>query len=366
MSGTAAFWYLLGTMSGVAATVVLLPLTQGLPRRWWWTAGAAGTAAAAALAVYLVYGSPEWSAPSRRAVVTASPHGDGREGAAGSMAAAAERLAARLVAGTGSAADWDLLAQSYDTLGMADQARLAREQRIAATGTQPASRTATPGADASASAWADHADRLATTTRSLQGAPAAAIAEALKRDPDHPKALWLAASLALETQEHALALEQWQRLRRVLPADSPDIAIIDANLAETRALLAEGDGGRPAARPVADSATISGSVELDASLRALVRPGMTLFVFARASQTGGPPLAAVRLPASHWPMPFTLDDGAMMLPGTSLAGLDKVFVEARLSASGAAAAAPGDFAGDGRWVPTHGDPATLRLTRRLE
>lgn len=364
MSGTAVFWYALGAMSGVTATVVLLPLTQKLLRRWWWMAGAAAAVAAAALGGYLIFGSPQWSAPARQRLAVTSPHGDARDGAAGSMSDAAERLTERLAAGEGSAADWELLAQSYDALGQAPRAQLAREHRLdgAAAATATSSGAPPSGASASAADWADHADRLAATKRSLQGEPAAAIAEALKRDPDHPKALWLAASLALEVRDYALAMQQWQRLRRVLPANSPDLAIIDANIAETRGLLGEGVGAKSA--PAA--AAISGTVDLDPALRSQARPGMTLFVFARASQAGGPPLAAVRLPASQWPVAFTLDENAVMVPGTSLAGIDKVYVEARLSASGAVAAGPGDLTGEGAWAPTRDARIALRLTRRRE
>jgi cytochrome c-type biogenesis protein CcmH/NrfG len=88
-----------------------------------------------------------------------------------------------------------------------------------------------------ADAWADYADALASANgRSLQGKPAEAIKRALVLAPKHLKGLWLAASLEMEQQHYAQALEVWQTLRATLAAGSPDIAVIDSNIAEARQL----------------------------------------------------------------------------------------------------------------------------------
>lgn len=94
--------------------------------------------------------------------------------------------------------------------------------------------------DRNADAWADYADALASASgRSLSGKPAAAIDRALKLDPNHLKALWLAASHDLQEHRYAAALERWQKLRSVLPEGSPDVAIIEANIAEARQLAGQ-------------------------------------------------------------------------------------------------------------------------------
>lgn len=368
MSGTNAFWYVLGAMSGVAAAAVLLPLTHGLRRRWAWMSGAAAAAALAALGVYLVTGSPQWSGPAAPRAATTPSHGEGNGGAAGTMAEAVAKLAARLSTGEGSDADWQLLAQSFDALGQADDARLARDHQIRGV---PSVAPVRPGPRATAADWADYADHLASSNgRSLQGEPEQAIAEALRLDAKHPKALWLAASVALEKRDYPVALRHWQALRGALPTGSPDVAIIDANIAETRGLMGEVAAVAPpaAARPVAtaDVPVISGTVDIDAAIRKVATPGTTLFVFARAAQGGGPPLAALKLQPAGWPVKFTLDDGAVMVQGTSLASVGRVFVEARLSASGNVAAASGDLLGEGAWAPTSDGHVTLRLTRRRD
>jgi tetratricopeptide (TPR) repeat protein len=94
-----------------------------------------------------------------------------------------------------------------------------------------------------ADAWADYADALASAgDRRLAGKPAEAIAKALRLQSRHPKALWLQASLDLEQQRYDDALRHWQLLRAALPAGSPDIAIVEANIAEARQLAAQPGG----------------------------------------------------------------------------------------------------------------------------
>jgi len=354
----------MGALSGAAAMLVLLPLMRGLRRRVVWISLAGVVSVAAAFGLYLIFGTPEWSDPAHAARVArmsstgdTAPAGDMTPG---SLDDAAARLQARLAGNEGSDADWELLARTYEALGRTDAAVSARAHRV--EGTLPS-----PGKSGSAADWADYADRLAASGgRSLQGAPADAIAEALKRDPHLPKALWLAASLSLERHDYDLALRQWQLLRAQLPAGSPDLPIIDANISETQALQSDTHSSRSEPSASTASARFSGTVEVDPRLRSAAVAGRTLFVFARAAQGGGPPLAAVRLTPASWPARFEMNQEAVMLPGASLAGIPRVYVEARLSASGAANAASGDLIGAGAWVSTQGGEVSLRLTSQRE
>ncbi len=88
-----------------------------------------------------------------------------------------------------------------------------------------------------ADSWADYADVLASMSGGSFGADAAqAIQHALSLDPAHPKALWLEASRAYQQHRYADAVSLWKRLRAALPPDSPDGAVIDANIAESTRL----------------------------------------------------------------------------------------------------------------------------------
>ena len=89
-----------------------------------------------------------------------------------------------------------------------------------------------------ADAWADYADALGSAGSSLKGAPADALAKALALDPRHAKALWLKASLEHEEQRYRDAVKTWRNLLAVVPADSSDARIIEANIAEATRLAA--------------------------------------------------------------------------------------------------------------------------------
>jgi cytochrome c-type biogenesis protein CcmH len=293
-----------------------------------------------------------------------------------SLEAATQRLADRLRTSGGSDADWELLAQSYEQSGNAPAAAAARRKSLddthAETNTHAEAKdvqtdreiVANNPADAAAwlalarlarrdrdygaaqksyekaialkamqaDDWADYADVVATAAGRLSGAPAKAIAAALALDPRHAKALWLKASLALEERRYADAMQDWRRLRAVVPDDSSDARIIDANIEEARGLAGD-----------APAVAIRGTVDVDPSLKSRVTPEMTLFVFARAAEGNGPPLAVLRTRPTRWPVSFQLDDSLAMMPSRRLSGFDRVIVEARLSKSGQALPQSGDL-----------------------
>ncbi len=199
-----------------------------------------------------------------------------------------------------------------------------------------------------AQSWADYADVLASLAGgSLTGAAGSAIDSALAADPSNTKALWLKASQAHEQRHFTDALTWWKRLRSALPADSPDARIIDGNIAEDTSLAGLAPvsaGAAGAAAPAAASAAeVSGTVSIDSRLAARVQRDATLFIYAKAADSPGPPLAVLRTTAAAWPVSFHLDDSMAMIPSRRLSQFDKVVVEARISRSGQATPSSGDL-----------------------
>jgi cytochrome c-type biogenesis protein CcmH len=408
MSAVAIFWVLAGFAAGIAASIALLPVLRGLrnengsQRSSLLVVGAAAVGLlVCAVGLYLTLGRPDAVDPAMASTVTAPHEGvSGSGGGMDSMEVSVQRLVDKLAANGGTDAEWDLLAQSYEFLGNAAAAAEARQHRVAG---QPA---AAPGSDVAlyeekvaaspkdavswlglaelkrtqrdfagavaayekardlkgmtADAWADYADALASQAGgSLGGPAAAAIEQALKMDKNHAKALWLKATLAVNERRYDDAARLWKQLRGVLPAGSPDITIIDANLAESEQLRS---AGVPA--PAAAAAKIAGTVEVDPGLMAKVTPGMTLFVYAKTEQAGGPPVAVFRQAVDRWPVRFVLDDTLAMMPARQLSNFDRVVVEARLSKTGQAIAASGDLQGKGVTVDTRsGQPVALRISQ---
>jgi len=195
----------------------------------------------------------------------------------------------------------------------------------------------------SAQSWADYADVLGSLADgSLTGEAAGAIDNALRLDPDNSKALWLKASQAHEQHRYAAALEGWRRLRKLLPPDSPDLQIIEGNIAEAESLAA-GAPAVAAGTSTTVSTRVSGTVSLDARFSDRVPRDATLFIYAKAADSPGPPLAVLRLTPNAWPVSFHLDDSMAMLPSRRLSQFEKVIVEARISRTGQAAPQSGDL-----------------------
>ncbi|GAB4124602.1 MAG: c-type cytochrome biogenesis protein CcmI [Sideroxydans sp.] len=204
--------------------------------------------------------------------------------------------------------------------------------------------------------WADYADAQAMAQgQSLRGKPTEFIAKALSIDPDNMKALALAGSAAMERGDFAAAIQYWEHLLKLVPADSEDAKMLQGGLAEARQLLSHIKGGKPPraleqiAPPTQTAAAgkerITGRVTLDAALQGKYQPDDTLFVLARAAEGPKMPLAILRMQVRDLPLTFALDDSMAMAPQMKLSNFDQVVVVGRISRSGTAMPQTGDAEG---------------------
>jgi cytochrome c-type biogenesis protein CcmH len=138
--------------------------------------------------------------------------------------------AAQLGGGTGSA---------DDALMRGRQMRI--ERRFAEA--RDAFREAVAARPGDADAWADLADASAAAAGNDLRAGREAIERALAVDPEHPKALWLRASLELQEQQYEQAAATWEHLARLVPPDSSDARVIAANIDEARRLAKSAPAG---------------------------------------------------------------------------------------------------------------------------
>ena len=294
------------------------------PAVWQMTAGALSAAAAAA-------GRPASGAPSPEATPGAQ---------ATSAPVSAADLERRVAASPRDAQAW---------LALADVRRGERDY----AGARTAYLKVVDLRAMSAQSWADYADVLGSLAGgSLAGEAGRAIDSALALDANNPKALWLKASQANEQHRYAEALGWWKKLRSVLPPDSPDARMVDANIAEASSLAGGQAGGQapalaastaPAAGPSAPAAEVTGTVTLDKRFNDRVQSDATLFIYAKAADSPGPPLAVLRTTVGAWPVNFRLDDSMAMMPSRRLSQFERVVIEARISRSGQATPATGDL-----------------------
>ncbi len=284
-----------------------------------------------AVATYAAFGRWEPAALQYAAPGAASAERGQAEQFKAEMAERITQLEARLKNKPDDLDGWLLLARSHFFTDNYAAAAAALEHALKLSPRNPA-------------VLADLADSLAAASpdHSLSGRPLQLVQQALSIDPRHPKSLALAASEAMDRKDNATAITYWKRLREVLPADGEQHQRVDAVLAGLGAPVAP----EPAAKAKAGNAalTIKGTLSFSPGLMRQARDGKlpaeaVLFIFARtADSSGGPPLAALRLPLAQAmqksPFPFVLDDSLSMNPANKLSAAKLVDVEARIAMSG--------------------------------
>lgn len=303
-----------GHRSPVAATVVALALP------------------ATVLAMYLLVGNPDWSAPATGAT-------------RGEIAMLADDLEARLRSEPGDEAGWLLLGRTYAQLQRAADSRRAFRQALAIAPSIEAKLGV-----AEADILLDR-DNLARDAGRL-------VEEVLAVDPDNPKGLFYGGMVAMVRDDVTAFRDRWQRLLAMSPPEHIR-AVIEAQLAMADSERAETGESTPASAP-ADSAGagIDVNVSVAEALTGRIGPNAIVYLVARDPDRPGPPVAVVRQAAETLPLQLRLTDENAMLPDRLLSALTRVRLIARVSNSGDPTAQPGDLYGEAGWPATETDTDT--------
>jgi len=221
---------------------------------------------------------------------------------------------------------WVMLARSYRILGRNQEAEKAYARAGDFVNSDP-------------QLLADYADVIATNTNGdFSGKPMQLINQALKLDPNNLLALWLSGSASFSTQNYKVAVQTWEKLNSLLPAQSDESRAIQASIAEARE-----KGHLPASAPlVMSDKAVSGIVEVAADLQSKIKAGDILMVIARKPGERMP-VAVLKTDVTKFPMSFVLNDALAMNPQMPISQLPEVSVEVRISKTGMAKAETGDL-----------------------
>ena len=242
-------------------------------------------------------------------------------------------LAAKMEADPSNLKGWAMLARSYKLLGRPIDAEKSYDRAGAYL-------------DSDAQLLADYADISASNANgSFEGKPQVLINKALKADPNNMMALWLAGTAEYNRSNYMHAIGLWERLSKLLPAESEDARMIQGSIMEARSranLPLASLMSQPATKPTVSSKNISGLVELSPELKSRVKPDDIVMVIARAPGARMP-VALMRARAVDLPLRFVLNDALAMTPDALISNLSEATVEVRISKSGQAKAEPGDL-----------------------
>ncbi len=298
----------------VALGAVLRPLWRSSP--------AAGTGAVLALVALagLLYGNvgmPPALDPANR--VSAMPE---------SLEQAIAQLEDKLAEDPDQPEGWRLLGNAYQSRGEAAKAAHAFGQAL---------KYAPDDAELLTSVAESRA--MNDPQRRFDAEAVAMLEHAVQVQPMHQRARWFLGIARRQAGDAAAAAAVWE----------PLLAVVDDSTARPlreQIALARNEAGLPplpeaAGTPASPGVTIA--VSLDPQLGMRLPANATLFVLAR--QPGGPPMpvAAKKLPVTGFPLTVELTDADSPMPTLKLSQLDTVELVARISASGDARAAAGDF-----------------------
>lgn len=284
-----------------------------------------------AIPLYLVLGSPEALNPGNVVAKSEQGHGLTPE----TIAKMIGQLQQKLAANPEDAEGWAMLAKATGAVGRYEESARAYAELV---------KRVAPDAQL----FADYADTLAVARgRNLLGEPEKLVDQALRVDPQNVKALALAGTIAFQKHDYGRAAATWKRILAVVPPESDIARQIGSSIAEAEnraggASVAAVADAKPAA-PAGGGVTLSGGLELSAAARQAVGPNDTVFVFARAANGPKMPLAIIRLQVKDLPTSFKLDESMAMAPGMSIGKFPELVVGARVSKSGSAMPAPGDW-----------------------
>lgn len=253
-----------------------------------------------------------------------------------------QQIEARAQANPTDSQAWEALATANAMMARWPEALKAYEKTYELLPTKP-------------SVLSGYAEALAMTGNLvLAGRPIELVNMALQTDPNNPKGLELAGIHAYQNGEFAQAVAFLDRLQPLMTPGTPYAEEISKMRNEAQRLAQLG-GGAPATAMgtgvspdgqgvAAQRASIAGSVEVAAALQPRIGDQATVYLIARAGESG-PPLAAARVAMGPFPLRFSLDDSMAMNPANTLSNHQEVVVIARISASGNPLPQPGDLEG---------------------
>lgn len=305
----------------------------------------------AAAALYFHLGEPRALDPAARApgqTSMAAAQGDAA-GAAPEMEQAVQGLAERLRQEPDNLEGWLLLGRAYKAMERFEPALEALTQAYRLAPDDP-------------DVMIEYAEgkALAAPRRRIEGENLALIEQAVEKQPDHQRGIWLLGVAAMQGGRPKEAVDRWETLRQLISSDLAAVQALDEQIEAARQAA-----GLPPARvstavvesaeapasnesppvPASGGPSLTVIVDIDPALRERLSASDVLFVFARPAEGSRMPLAIQRLPAANLPVTVTLDDSQSMMPALKLSTMPEVVVGARVSSSGQAIPQPGDLEG---------------------
>jgi cytochrome c-type biogenesis protein CcmH len=340
-----AFLIAAALMAAIAATIVALPLLRDKKNRII-GALAACVLAGASAGLYPLWSNWDWHAPPQ---AQAMPAPD--------VLAMVAKLEQHMRDDPGDLAGWLMLGRSYLALQRMDDAVNAYDRAHQLNG-------------GSVEAALGLGEAISLRAGGQISPDAAKLFEdALKLEPNNPKALLYGGFAAATRGDSALARTRWQALKDLHPP--PQIEqMLDARIAALGSDAESGTNASAAGTSASDqgsaAAQVTVNIVIAPALKSRLKPETPLFVFAREPDSRGPPLAAKRLTSEAIGTQVQLSAADSMMPGRVLTAGQRVSITARVSFSGKPIPSAGDLYGELSYDVGHDGALDLLIDRVAE
>lgn len=180
------------------------------------------------------------------------------------------------------------------------------------------------------------------------------LSELLQVEPQNIDGLSLTGAVAYQRGDYQQAVQAWQLLLRIMPADDARRSAVQEALRDAQQQL------------TASAQQLRVTVKLSESLREQVPANATLFVFVKAVDGAPMPAAVVRQSVTDFPMEVVLSDAQAMLPDYKMSHLNQWQVEARISSDDRIEITTGDLGAKAQIIKAAADAeVTLVITEQL-
>jgi len=166
---------------------------------------------------------------------------------------------------------------------------------------------------------------------------------ALKIDPQQQKGLWILGMAAAQDGDHVKAISIWQQLLGLLDPTSGAAQTVSQQIEISREKGGLASTGQDGAAESFTGFELPVNITLADDLADPLPANSILFVFMHPAGQKGMPLAVKRIPAPHFPLSITFSNKDMLRPGTSLDQYPALDISARISMTGVAGIASGDY-----------------------
>jgi len=167
------------------------------------------------------------------------------------------------------------------------------------------------------------------------------LADAIEIEPLQQKGLWLLGMAATQNGNDEKAIAWWQKLLNQVDPASSIGRTVSGQIEHAQARI----GQDPAKQASADYSLVV-NLTLADELAGPLPESAVLFVFMRPAGQAGMPLAVKRIPAAQFPLSMTFSDADLLRPGASLGSFTELDISARISMTGIANIASGDYQAD--------------------